>query len=544
MKCYPKSELQEYLLERLEPQRDAEVSQHLQQCHACRSSLDALSDDEVVRDYLDAVRREEQAGEQVPTLPVPEPNAKKFDANWIAALIDQRDLPKRFGRFELRELLGSGGFGAVYLAWDTELGRQVAIKIPHLVRLSPLFRKRFLQEARAAASLCHPNIVSVLESGEFEGIGYIVSEYIPGPTLREHLRTRRPRFRATDAANLVCALAKAIDHAHQHKIVHRDIKPSNVLLDERTRTGALPFRPMLTDFGTARLVDADQSATVEEVLIGTAPYMAPEQIMSGDIRLESDIYALGVLLFELISGHPPIQGFDSTTTMHRIATMDNPELRDTVAGVPRDLSAICSKCLEKDPKQRYASAANLAEDLQRFLDHVPTIARPIGTGRRIARWCRRNPIPSTVVAATFFSLALIIADQSWNAATLRSVNQLLTDANKRVEKSEKRTRVLLYAADLRLAKLSWNQGDIQTARELVSRYIPLSGEDDLRGIEWHFLEKELRPNQYLIANHGKPLYDLAINPAQGTFATAGQAGLIVSAQEYHCHDSAMRWAGR
>ncbi len=534
MKCYSKDQLKSYLLEECAAEAEPVLVEHLNGCATCRQALDDLSDDNFVRDHFEAMRRDEEAGLDTDaprddTASGGEPDS----ASWLTFMGDDTQLPLEFGKFLLKRILGAGGFATVYLADDVDLGREVAVKIPHLGRLSPDLHRRFMREGVAAAALHHPNIVPVLQAGEHRGLCFLVSEYIAGTTLRQFLIKQDGRCNPELAARLVLPLADAVEHAHQSHVVHRDIKPSNVILDARVQQNGLPFRPMLTDFGTARLVDADHSATISGMLIGTAPYMAPEQVRGGDVGPSCDVYGLGALLFELIAGRPSIQGVDNADTLHQVLTADPPDLCRLVLETPRDLGAICMRCLEKDPGRRYSSAANLALDLQRFLHGEPTAARPLGVPARLVRWGRRNPLPLTIMATITAMLMLIVGGLVGHTAALRDVNERLTlagqqalDQRDRAEKSEARVRRLLYASDLRLAEKAWRDGDLRTVRDLLRRYVPAHQQADLRGIEWYFLDRAMHPPVKTIAETGSALYCIRFSPDGESFVTAGADGVI------------------
>ena len=333
---------------------------------------------------------------------------------------------------------------------------------------------------------------------------------------------------------IVLSLAEAVAHAHQNDIVHRDIKPANVILDSRRAHDGLRYCPKLTDFGTAKFLGAAQSLTTQDTLIGTAPYMAPEQIRGDrEVGPACDIYALGVLLYELITGQVPIQGTDKADTIHLVVTVEPPVLHKLLRGVPRDISAICSCCLEKQPERRYATAQDLASDLRRFLNNEPTKARPLNPGARLVRWSRRNPLPLSIMGAISLVFALSIGGLAWHTARLRELNDQLIQSNRqalemkeRAEESELWARRLRYDSDIRLAAKSWRDGDLKSAQDILARYEPGPDEGDLRGIEWRFLSRAVRPTSVAITEIGSPVYHIRLSPDQRVFATAGQDGVI------------------
>jgi tetratricopeptide (TPR) repeat protein len=331
----------------------------------------------------------------------------------------------RLGKFELRRELGRGGFGVVYLARDTQLDREVALKIPRLdVLLSSDLRNRFHQEALAAARLDHPLIVPVFEAGAVGIVSFIASAYCPGVTLAAWLKDHPEPMPCPAAARLVADLADAVQHAHSRGVIHRDLKPGNILLQIAERRPQISeahsaqsaFRnsqsaiPRITDFGLAKFAWAEgQDATMTGIIAGTAGYMSPEQAAgkTKEVGTAADVYALGAILFELLTRQPPFQGEALLATLEQVRTAEPTPPRRLRPEISRDLETICLKCLQKDPTRRYASATELRDDLRRFVDGEPIQARPAGVFERAWKWARRHP--AWAMGSGLAALALVIA---------------------------------------------------------------------------------------------------------------------------------------
>ncbi len=303
------------------------------------------------------------------------------------------------------EYLGAGQYGNVWKARDTQLDRVVALKIPRRSNMLPSDVENFMREARAAAQLSHPGIVHVFEVGSHEGTIYIASDFIQGADLRGWLEHRRMTF--TEAANLCGLLADALHHAHAHGVVHRDLKPANIMMD-------LEGRPHIMDFGVAKRETGEVTITLDGQIIGTPAYMSPEQVRGESHRVDgrSDLYSLGVLLFQLLTGELPFRG-DKRMLIVQILSDDAPSPRKLNARVPRDLETICLKCLEKNPDRRYKSGESLAADLRRWLNKEPIEARPVGRLERVSRWCQRHSGVASLLAPVVFVTILGFGLVSW-----------------------------------------------------------------------------------------------------------------------------------
>jgi serine/threonine protein kinase len=306
--------------------------------------------------------------------------------------------------YEILNELGHGGMGVVYAARQTSLGRLVALKMLKIgMGAAQEQRQRFRTEAEAVARLRHPNIVPIYEVGEHDGLPFLALEYIGGGTLDKRARGRPQPVRG--AAALVAVLARAIHYAHEQGVIHRDITPANILLSPEPNaplpSAAVPadnpdpalWTPRITDFGLAKLAEGEAGRTQSGDVLGTPSYMSPEQAAGKgkSVGPAADVYALGAILYELLTGRPPFTGENAYEVLFQVVAAEPVPPRRLQPKVPRDLETICLKCLGKEPHQRYPRAADLAEDLGRFLGDQPIQARPAGRLEHALRWCRRNP---------------------------------------------------------------------------------------------------------------------------------------------------------
>src|SRR5437764_4813124 len=322
------------------------------------------------------------------------------------------ELLGQLGNYELLKEVGRGGQGVVFRARQKSLNRIVALKVISLGQwASKAHLKRFRREAEAAASFDHPSIVPIYEVGEREGSCYFSMKFVEGGQLDEVIR--RTPMPIRQAAELIAKVARTVHYAHEHGILHRDIKPGNILLDAKGE-------PHLTDFGLARLVESESSVTQTLDVLGTPSYMAPEQATGNNAAISSatDVYGLGAVLYQLLTGQPPFAGGATYETVKLLLDTEPKKPRLLNPKIDRDLSTICLKCLEKDPKRRYSSALALAEDLERWLKHQPIQARHTGVFARGGKWVRRNPTTAGLMAS-LIALAAAVGVMIWKSELVR-----------------------------------------------------------------------------------------------------------------------------
>lgn len=374
-----------------------------------------------------------------------------------------------FGDYELLDEIARGGMGVVYRARQRSLGRMVALKLSVGGQLATReFIHRFRAEAAAAAALQHPNIVAIHEVGIHEGSHFFSMDYVEGQNLAQ-LVGNRP-LPARKAAHYMKLVAEAIHYAHEQGILHRDLKPSNVLVDAATN------QPRVTDFGLAKRLDVESSLTVTGQVLGSPHFMPPEQADArrGKVSRRSDVYGLGGILYFLLTARPPFQGDSLETTLNQVLNVEPVSPRLLNPTVPRDLETICLKCLNKEPGRRYPTAQAVGEDLGRFLNDEPILARPTTRLERTWRWCRRKPAFAGLLATAAVLLLTLAIGSPIVALRIQHARQI-AEAN-------------LYAADLNLAQTALADADLVHARELLDRHRPAPGQrDDPRGFEWRYL---------------------------------------------------------
>jgi serine/threonine protein kinase len=397
---------------------------------------------------------------------------------------------QEIGHFQLLEQLGSGGFGTVWKAKDTKLDRIVAVKIPRRDQIDPGSAEMFLREARTAAQLRHHGIVAVHEVGHDRGTFYIVSDFIQGGSLADRLAGGS--FSPREAATLLVNVAKALHHAHEAGVIHRDLKPQNILLDASGD-------PHLVDFGLAKREVGEITMTVDGRILGTPAYMSPEQARGQGHAVDrrADIYSLGVVLFQVLTGELPFRG-NRAMLIHQVLNDEAPGPRTLNSRLPRDLDTICLKCLERDPRKRYATAALLADDLERFLNGQPIAARPVSRIERVWRYARRYPARAALAVVSLSPIVALVgiavsvayqnqltaandrlrqknheldvANSSLQAGLKREAqtNARLDQANEALEISQEQLQKSSSARRISLALAAWQDNEIIYAKQLLS----------------------------------------------------------------------------
>jgi WD40 repeat protein/HEAT repeat protein/tRNA A-37 threonylcarbamoyl transferase component Bud32 len=414
-----------------------------------------------------------------------------------------------FGHFELIEQLGTGAFGAVWKARDTKLDRTVALKIPRKGQLSPEEAEKFVREARAAAQLQHPGIVSVYEVGREGDTLYIVSEFVEGLPLADWLTGQRPTYR--ESAELCIKIADALHHAHEHGVIHRDLKPSNVLLD---RAG----EPHVMDFGLAKREAGEITMTVEGQVLGTPAYMSPEQAKGeghgADRR--TDVYSLGVILFELLTGERPFRG-NMRMLLKQVIEDEPLSPRKLDSRIPRDLETIALKCMQKEPHRRYATAQEVAEELRCHLENKPIHARPIGRIARTWRWCRRYPVVSAMGLALLVVLVSgTVISTYFGIAACGERDRADANAGRALEKAAE-LEASLYMHQIALAHQAWLAHDAARAREILDA-CPIA----LRHWEWDYLNRVCHLELATFSGHRGPVIGAAFSPDGKRVITLGR----------------------
>ncbi len=405
--------------------------------------------------------------------------------------------PPAFAEYEVLGELGRGGMGVVYKAQDVRLNRTVALKTIQPSAGDDSLARRFLAEARAVAQLQYPNVVQIFEIRDDGDPPYIAMEFVGGGSLKDKYREGPPP--PGEAAALLEILARAMHHAHEHRIVHRDLKPANVLL---TPDGT----PKIIDFGIARRLDETAGLTRTGELLGTPQYMAPEQAneASGkpaDVTPSVDVHGLGAVLYWLLTGRPPIPAGSSVKEALELVRDTDPVAPHLLRPkIPRDLETICLKCLRKRPEQRYASAAALADDLRRFLDNEPILARPVGRPERLVKWSRRRPAAAVLIGVSALVVLLLVLGAIGVGLHFYQKGLALEEIARQKQEKEATTllaNVLLHKNSIDAAERDFRNNHADLVDEDLS-----NSPEECRAFEWRFVRRECHPDLLTIPAGG------------------------------------------
>jgi WD40 repeat protein len=417
------------------------------------------------------------------------------------------------GDYELIEVLGRGGMGVVWRARQRRLNREVALKmIPAGEFAGPEAVRRFLNEAEAVAQLEHPHIIPIYEIGEVARRHFFSMRLVVGCSLADRL-AQLPRPELPDAVAILIKVANAVHYAHQRGVLHRDLKPGNILLDAQGE-------PHVADFGLARRLEGESQLTLAGTILGSPAYMAPEQAAGQPDRVTTaaDVYSLGAILFELLTGRPPFRGDTPLETLRRAAEQDPPRPRTLNPAVDHDLETISLKCLEKVPARRYASAEALAEDLERWRRREPITARPVPARERVCKWARRNPARAALAIVAALAPALIITLLLVTSARVRREARI-------VEAQRERIRLSLYAADIFIARTALQAGDLGAAYEALENHLPRNGETDIRDFESHWLWDAARGEAAaVLRGHSNTIAAVTFSPDSRWLASCAHDG--------------------
>jgi WD40 repeat protein len=540
-RCPPPEQLEYLLDETLEGPELEAVADHVAACPACQGALERLTGD----DPASGGSLASTASLTVLKSPAPSDAAQKAFLDRLKLAPPPGAAPRSPAAraeapavpgYEILGVLGRGGMGVVYKARQLSLNRLVALKmILAGTHAGGKDLARFRREAEAVARLRHPNFVQIYDIGEADGRPYLALEYVEEGNLGRRLGgDPQP---VVPAVALVETLARAVHFAHQQGIVHRDLKPANILLTRKPQgpspraeaavadfdfgasesaPGVADFDPKVSDFGLAKRLDEQSSKTQTGEVVGTPSYMAPEQAAgrAGQVGPATDVYALGAILYELLTGRPPFKGATPVDTLVQVLHEEPLKPGRLRPGLPHDLDTVCLKCLAKDPARRYQSAAALAEDLARFRRGKPVLARPVGALERSWKWARRRPLTAGLLAAVVLITLLGFAGVTWQWRSAEGARADAEEARGLAARDRENAKAALYYSLLSQARLQWRVNEPVSAERTLARCVPGPGEQDRRGWEWHFLKGLFHADLFTL-DHGRrgPGAGVAYDPA-------------------------------
>jgi WD40 repeat protein/tRNA A-37 threonylcarbamoyl transferase component Bud32 len=537
--CVSVEILEELLTEGLTASEADEVRRHLGDCPRCRTALDELSEHPALREWRSGCA-------DLASAPLPQAELEGLLENLrerpplrdATIALDESSAgacaffgpPEQegdlgtLGSFRILSELGHGGMGIVFRAYDKELARTVAIKVLRWERTDENARARFVREAQAAARLEHDNVVAMYGvMSPLDGPPYLVMQYIAGRTLRDQI-VAQGQLDPREAAQIAVQVADGLTAAHRAGLIHRDIKPANIMLDSTSG------RARIMDFGLVRAQQEAQGVTLEGTIPGTPEYMSPEQIREPQqIDERSDIYSLGVTLYEALTGEVPFRGV-STMVLQQVLQDEPVSPRRLSDRIPRDLETICLKCLDKQPSRRYASAQALAEDLHRQLAGKSIAARPTGRVERLVRWCRRNRLEAVLIASV--ALALLVGTCVSTYFALEAIGRQQAEINAAVAEVEARDARAanelfqrhLYLTKMLVAQTAWEEVRLQDLSDLLEAVRPehTSGTDHRR-FEWYYWQRASHTDLMTVRSDG-PAYCVRFSPDGQRMAFAGEKG--------------------